>query len=92
MTRHLPALLGVALFSFFGLFDQTEEYGDLTGALKRTMAQTLPPYHETANTAQERTDSGVPPGPTYAGTDDISDTAAAAEQTPGEPQMGASSP
>ena len=85
MPRHIPALMGVTFFSLFGLFDQTQEYGDLTGALKRTMAQTLPPYHETADTAEARKDSGVPPGPTYAGTDDISDISATLERTPGEP-------
>ena len=79
MHRHVPALVGITLFSFFGLFDQNEEYGDLTGALKRTMAQALPPYHQTADTAQIQRDSGTPPGPTDPGR---GNPPASAERTP----------
>ena len=56
-----------ASFSFLGLFGGPDkEYGDLSGALKRTMAQSQPPYHETANTAQGgriRVSARQPPRP-----------------------------
>jgi hypothetical protein len=50
MTHFTKALLGTAMavsFSFLGLFGgPDQEYGSLTSALHRTMAQNLPPYHE----------------------------------------------
>jgi hypothetical protein len=65
LNRNIPALLAATGFSFLGLFGgQTQEYGDLTGALKRTIAQSAPPYHETADTGQRRLDSGASPAPT----------------------------
>jgi hypothetical protein len=79
MTRHLPALLGVALFSFFGLFDQTEEYGDLTAALKRTMAQSLPPYHQTRDASGAQMD--LPDQPAANNARSVNPPAAA-ERTP----------
>jgi len=80
---HTKALLGTALavsFSFLGLFGgPDQEYGALTGALKRAMAQDLPPYHPTADTTQAQIDSGVAPGANVPATPN---PPAASEQTP----------
>jgi hypothetical protein len=81
---HTKALLGTAFaasFAFLGLFgsDRDQEYGSLGGALKRTMAQDLPPYHEVADTAQAQVDSGVTPGPNAPASPN---PPAASEQTP----------
>ena len=82
MNRNIPTLL-VAGFTFFGLFSQGKEYGDLNDALMRTMAQSAPPYHETKDTAQIRSESGVSPEPTTAPAD--TNPPAATEQTPSSP-------
>jgi hypothetical protein len=80
---HTKALLGTAMaasFSFLGLFGGPgQEYGSLTGALKRTMAQDLPPYHQVADTTQAQMDSGVAPGATAPA---VPNPPAASEQTP----------
>src|SRR5271170_6243385 len=80
---HTKALLGTALavsFSFLGLFGgPDQEYGSLTGALHRTMAQDMPPYHETTDTAQQRVDSGASPVATAPA---APNPPAASEQTP----------
>ena len=81
MTRNVPALL-VAGFTFFGLFSQDKEYGDLNDALMRTMAQSTPPYHETANTGQARAESGASPVATAPASPN---PPAATEQTPAVP-------
>jgi hypothetical protein len=75
------AILGTALaFSFLGLFGgPDQEYGSLSGALHRTMAQDLPPYHQTADTAQQRIESGASPEATAPAAPNPS---AASEQTP----------
>jgi hypothetical protein len=81
MNRHIPALLAAASFSFLGFFGyhQDQEYGDLTGALNRTIAQSAPPYHATTDSAQIRTDSGAPAGPDAPA---AANPSTAAEQTP----------
>jgi len=80
---HIKALMGTALavsFSFLGLFGgPDQEYGSLTGALHRTMAQDMPPYHEVADTTQAQIDSGVAPGPNAPARPN---PPAASEQTP----------
>jgi len=78
------SLLGAAFtasFAFFGLFgsDHDQEYGALTGALNRTKAQDLPPYHQTMDTAQRRTESGASPVATDPA---AANPPAASEQTP----------
>ena len=83
MNRSIPALFAAAGFSFLGLWGaSTQEYGDLTDALKRTMAQSTPPYHETADTGQARAESGASPAPTAPASPT---PPAAAEQTPTVP-------
>jgi len=75
------AMLGAALaaaFLFWG--GQDQEYGDLTNALKRTVAQDLPPYHQTADTAQARAEAGATVTPPAA-----ANPPAASEQTPKTP-------
>ncbi len=52
MNRHWlnTAVAGSLMLSFLGLFGQdgsTQEYGSLSGALRRTVAQAMPPYRET---------------------------------------------
>jgi hypothetical protein len=80
INRSIPGLLAATGFSFLGLFGgQTQEYGDLTDALKRTIAQSAPPYHETADTGQRRTDSGASPVATAPASPN---PPAATEQTP----------
>jgi hypothetical protein len=59
MNHRIPALLGAALFSFLGLFGQSQEYGDLTGALKRTVAQSMPPYHPVTDSEERMAQSGA---------------------------------
>ena len=83
MNRNIPALLAATGFSFLGLWGPPDpEYGDLTDALNRTMAQSQPPYHETANTGQARVESGASPAPTAPASPN---PPAAAEQTPAVP-------
>jgi hypothetical protein len=84
MNHCNKSLLGAAFavsFAFFGLFgsDHDQEYGSLTGALNRTVAQNLPPYHETIDTAQLRVESGASPVATAPA---AANPPAASEQTP----------
>jgi hypothetical protein len=83
MTHFTKALLGTAMavsFSFLGLFGgPDQEYGSLTSALHRTMAQNLPPYHEVADTTQQRVESGASPVATAPA---VPNPPAASEQTP----------
>jgi hypothetical protein len=84
MKHCSKSLLGAAFavsLAFFGLFgsDHEQEYGSLTGALNRTVAQDLPPYHETIDTAQQRSESGASPVATAAA---VANPPAVSEQTP----------
>jgi|HubBroStandDraft_4_1064222.scaffolds.fasta_scaffold1306337_1 hypothetical protein len=80
MNKAMLSAAATFSFSFLGLFGGSDqEYGGYTGALKRTMAQDLPPYHETADTTQRQIDSGVAPGPNAPATPN---PPAASEQTP----------
>jgi hypothetical protein len=70
MIRHWLNTSLAASFAFFflGLFGQdgsTQEYGSLSGALRRTIAQAMPPYHETGTQVEtgELPDATVPVQP-----------------------------
>jgi hypothetical protein len=70
----------LVLTAGFFIWGSDKEYGDLNDALMRTMAQDLPPYHQTANTAQVRADSGVTATPPA-----LPNPPASSEQTPNLP-------
>jgi hypothetical protein len=74
------AMLVTALTAGFLIWGSDKEYGDLNDALMRTMAQDLPPYHQTADTAQARADSGATAMAPAAANPPIT-----AEQTPNSP-------
>jgi hypothetical protein len=47
LNTGLAASFAFSFLGFFGLDSSTQEYGSLSGALRRTVAQAMPPYRET---------------------------------------------